>query len=277
MIDISKVLTGGVKLEFWPLAKPMNIPHIAVPTTAGTGAEISAAAVFYNEQTGMKCNLLAPFIEADIAVLDANVTLGLPAGLTSSTGMDALTHALEAIVSPTANNFTDAHAFAAAKLIEQNLPTAVNTGNNLDARTNMIQASTMAINAFVGSANAMPVHNCAHAFGAVFHVPHGDANAVLLPVVMEALPELYIPQARRLALALNMEIPVGSDKEVFHAVLEKIHDFQAKVKCEVNFERWEVSVNRIEEILLAIASDPVSLYYPIPIETIRKIALKVMV
>ena len=94
---------------------------------------------------------------------------------------------------------------------------------------------------------------------------------------MEALPELYIPQARRLALALNMEIPVGSDKEVFHAVLEKIHDFQAKVKCEVNFERWEVSVNRIEEILLAIASDPVSLYYPIPIETIRKIALKVMV
>lgn len=274
LADIREALQGGIKLESWPNAQPIDIPHIAVPTTAGTGAEISPGAVFFNEEAGIKCNLAAPFIEADMAVLDAKVTLGLPAGLTASTGMDALTHALEAVASPTANHFTDAHAFAAAQLIEQNLPLAVEDGQNLEARNNMIQGSTMAINAFLGTLNAIPVHNCAHAFGALFHIPHGDANAVLLPIVMESLPELYLPNAERLARALNMPTGNLQGQALLDAVVERIREFQRQVGCATTFSRWQVTSEQLQQVGQAIAADPAALFYPIPADKIREIALK---
>ena len=242
-----------------------------MPTTAGTGAEVSAAAVFFNEEAGIKINLAMPFIEADMAVLDANLTVGLPAGLTASTGMDALTHALEAVASPGANHFSDAHGLLAAQLIEENLPKAVENGKDIDARHNMLQASTMAINSFVAALGAIPVHNCAHAFGALYHVPHGDANAALLPVVIEALPEFYLPNAKRLAKALNMEAE-GTDQEVLTAVVNKLKDFQQQIGCATNFTKWGAKAEDMEQIIMAISTDPAALFYPIPLDRIQKIA-----
>lgn len=271
IMDFKTAIPGGIKLDTWPSAQPIPIPHIAVPTTAGTGAEVSAVAVFFNEDAGIKMNMVQPYIDPDMAVLDANLTLGLPPGLTASTGMDALTHALEAVASPASNPFSDAHGFMAAQLIEENLPKAVANGKDIDARHNMIQASTMAINSFASAVGAIPVHNCAHAYGGLYHVPHGDANAALLPVVIDTLPEFYLPNAGRLAKALNMQVS-GTDAEVLAAVVAKLRDFQQQIGCTTNFSKWGAKPEDLDKITLAISSDPAGLFYPIPEDRIHKIA-----
>jgi alcohol dehydrogenase class IV len=269
--DIREVLQGGIKLESWPQAKPTEIPHIAVPTTAGTGAEVSAAAVFYNEDLGLKCNLVVPFIEADIAVLDANMTVGLPPGLTASTGMDALTHALEALASPAANHFTDAHATTAAQLIEANLPVVVENGRDVQARHDVLQASTLAIDAFCNALNAIPVHNCAHAFGALYHIPHGDANSVLLPIVMEVLSEFYLPNAPRLARALNLEVTGMDNEALLVRVIDRLRNLQQETGCMTSFASYDIAGVDLEKIVNAVATDPAAVFYPIPQAGIEQI------
>lgn len=274
--DLREALQGGIKLETWPNAGPIAIPHIAVPTTAGTGAEVSAAAVFYNEDLAIKCNLIAPFIDADFAVLDANLTLGLPKHLTASTGMDALTHAIEALASPAANDFTDAHAFTAVRLIEKNLPIVTENGQDVQARHEMLQASTMAINAFCNGLNAIPVHNCAHAFGALFHIPHGDANCVLLPIVLETLAEFYLPNAERLASALQLETRGKSNQQLLDEVVARIRLLQEQTGGDCDFSRYSISSSDIERIVIAVATDPAGVFYPIPPQKIAEIATKTL-
>jgi len=274
ILDINEALQAGIYMESWPAAQHMGIPHLAVPTTAGTGAEVSAAAVIFDEVNDTKKGLVAPFLEADIAVLDAQLTVGLPPGLTASTGMDALTHALEGIASPVANPFTDSHCLLAAQLIEQNLPEAVNNGGNIDARDRMLTASCMAIDGYVASLNASPVHNCAHAFGALYHIPHGDANGVFLPIVFESLLEMYIPNAERLASGLNMPDSGNSGAELVTEVVAKIRDIQQQIGCATDLSRWKVKADDMEQIVTAVATDPLAMFFPIPPEKIQEIALK---
>ncbi len=274
IVDINDALQAGIYAESWPAAQYMGVPHLAVPTTAGTGAEVSAAAVIFDEENDLKKGLVMPFLEADIAVLDAQLTVGLPPGLTASTGMDALTHALEGVASPNANPFTDSHCILAAQLIEQNLPEAVRNGSNIDARDRMLTASCMAIDGYVGALSATPVHNCAHAFGALFHIPHGDANGVFLPIVMEALPELYIPHAERLATALNMPASDRTGADRVADVVAKLRDFQQQIGCATDLSRWKVTADRMEEIVMAVATDPLAMFFPIPPEKIQEITLK---
>ncbi len=274
LLDIGDALQSGIRIEAWPAAQHLGIPHLAVPTTAGTGAEVSAAAVILNEETGIKGGLAVPFLEADIAVLDPQLTVGLPPGLTASTGMDALTHALEGIASPSANPFTDAHCTLAAQLIERYLPAAVENGRDVEARTQMLTASCMAIDGYVAALNATPVHNCSHAFGALYHIPHGDANGVFLPIVMEVLPELYIPNAERLARALNLA-PNGKTGEALLAdVIACVRDLQRRTACHTNLSKWGVKVEDLEQIIAAVATDPLAVFFPIPPEKIQEITLR---
>jgi len=274
LMDIGDALQSGIRLEAWPAAQHSGIPHVTVPTTAGTGAEGSNGAVILNDDTGIKGGIVAPFLDADIAVLDAQLTVGLPPGLTASTGMDALTHALEGIASPNANPFTDAHCMISAQMIERFLPRAVANGKDLEARSAMINASCMAVNGYLASLSATPVHNCSHAFGALYHIPHGDANAVFLPIVMECLPELYIPNAGRLAQALSMPAGDQSGAELLTDVIAKVRDIQQQVKCATNLSRWNVSAEDLERIVMAVASDPIGVFYPIPPAKIEEITLK---
>ena len=274
LIDVRDAIQAGIKIEAWPLAGPMGVPHIAVPTTAGTGAEVTPVAVLYNETLGIKGNILAPFIEADVAVLDANLTRGLPPKITAATGMDALTHAIEAITSPNANHFTDAQALLSARLIVDNLPTAVHAGQEVDARSTMLQASTMACSAFSNALNAAPVHNCAHAFGALYHIPHGDANAALLPIVMEALPEFYVPQAQRLAAALGLDGGGNSGELLLIDVIERIVALQRDIGCASDFAAYDISPHDGDKIAAAIAADPAAMFYPIPVEAITGIVAR---
>jgi alcohol dehydrogenase class IV len=219
---------------------------------------------------------VAPYLDADMCVLDAQLTVGLPASLTAATGMDAMTHALEGLASPVANLFSDAHCMMSAQAIERFLPRVVADGQDQEARSQMLAAACMAVNGYLAAFNATPVHNFAHAFGAMYHIPHGDANAALLPIVMESLVDFYAPNAERLARALNMPDTGSSGVDRVHEVIARIRALQQEIGCATDFKRWQVTAQDMEQIIMAVSTDPVAIMYPLTPEKIQEIALKVI-
>lgn len=274
--DIKEAIPGGLLYEQFPKANFIPIPHIAIPTTAGTGSEVSPIAVIFNEDIQMKTNIINPFINADMAILDPDLTVELPPYITAFTGFDALTHAIEALASPTATALTDAYALHAIRLIEKNLPIAVAEGTNLAARMDLLQASLMGITAFSFALNAIPVHNMAHAYGALFRIPHGLANAVFLPVVMEMVPTLYLPKVKELAEALDVEVKGDSAEEALAKVVEKIRLLQHKVGLPADFKQYNISEENLAQTVPAVMKDPAALSFPMPKELIAAIGQRVV-
>jgi alcohol dehydrogenase class IV len=274
--DIKEAIPGGLLYEQFPKANYIPIPHIAIPTTAGTGSEVSPIAVIFNEDIQMKTNIINPFINADMAILDPDLTVGLPPRITAFTGFDALTHAIEALASPTATGLTDAYALHAIRLIEKNLPVAVADGRNVEARMDLLQASLMGITAFSFALNAIPVHNMAHAYGALFRIPHGLANAVFLPVVMELVPQLYLPKAAELAEALGVDAKDDTADAVLAKVVEKIRLLQHKVGLPADFKEFNISEEALQQTVPAVMKDPAALNFPMPPELIAAIGQKVV-
>lgn len=274
--DIKEAIPGGLLYEQFPKANFIPIPHIAIPTTAGTGSEVSPIAVIFNEDIQMKTNIINPFINADMAILDPDLTVGLPPFITAFTGFDALTHAIEALASPTATALTDAHALHAIRLIERNLPAAVADGSNLAARMDLLQASLMGITAFSFALNAIPVHNLAHAYGALFRIPHGLANAVFLPVVMEMVPALYLPKVNELAAALDVEVKGDSAEAALTKVVEKIRLLQHKVGLPADFKQYNITEENLAQTIPAVMKDPAALSFPMPKELIAAIGQRVV-
>jgi len=276
LTDIKEAIPGGLLYESFPKANYMPIPHIAIPTTAGTGSEVSPIAVIFNEDIQMKTNIINPFINADMAILDPDLTVGLPPMITAFTGFDALTHAIEALASPTATGLTDAYALHAIRLIEKNLPIAVADGSNLDVRMDLLQASLMGITAFSFALNAIPVHNMAHAYGALFRIPHGLANAVFLPVVMELVPDLYLPKAAELAQALNVDVKGDTPQTALAKVIGKIKLLQYKVGLPADFKQFNITEEALQLAIPAVMKDPAALSFPMPKELIAAIGQKVV-
>jgi len=274
--DIKEAIPGGLLYEQFPKANFIPIPHIAIPTTAGTGSEVSPIAVIFNEDIQMKTNIINPFINADMAILDPDLTVGLPPFITAFTGFDALTHAIEALASPTATALTDAYALHAIRLIEKNLPAAVADGSNLAARMDLLQASLMGITAFSFALNAIPVHNLAHAYGALFRIPHGLANAVFLPVVMEMVSALYLPKVNELAAALDIEVKGDSAEVALSKVIEKIRLLQHKVGLPADFKQYNITEENLAQTIPAVMKDPAALSFPMPKELIAAIGQRVV-
>ena len=160
-----------------------RLPLIAVPTTAGTGSETTNVTVIIDAVSGRKQVLAHASLMPDVAILDAALTEGVPPPVTAMTGIDALTHAVEAYSARHATPFTDSLAMGAIAMIGEALPKAVGCGQDLAARENMLLASCMAGMAF-SSAGLGLCHAMAHQPGAALHIPHGLANAMLLPTVM---------------------------------------------------------------------------------------------
>src|SRR5512134_239942 len=173
-------------------------PLYAVPTTAGTGSEVTVAAVISDPAHERKLVIADTRIVPQMAALDPLLMAGLPPAVTAATGMDALTHAVEAYLGDWSTEFTDRMALAAVTMIFENLPRAYERGDDLEAREQMALASTYAGMAFT-RANVGNVHAIAHQLGGKYHVPHGLANAVLLPVVLRFSLPAAAPRLARLA------------------------------------------------------------------------------
>lgn len=192
VMDCAKVTGARVVKPKQPVYKMKGLLRIckklplliAVPTTAGTGSETTLAAVITDSGTKHKYPINDFSLIPHYAVLDYHVTLGLPKGITATTGMDALTHAVEAYIGRSTNAFTRKMAEDATKLIYENLKTAYDDGKNKEARSNMLEAAYCAGVAFSRSYVGY-VHAVAHSLGGQYGVPHGLANAVLLPYFLE--------------------------------------------------------------------------------------------
>lgn len=274
-IDIKDKMPSGNNFFQWPEAEKISIPHITVPTTAGTGSEVSSIAVIYNEEMKIKTNIVHPFIGSDIAVLDPDLTVGLPKFITAFTGFDALTHAIEALFSPKATAFTDAYALQTIRMIVDALPKVTKDGSNLQGRMAMLQASTMGIIAFSISLSAIPVHNLAHAYGALFRIPHGLANAVFLPIVMEELPSFYLSKINLLAEALNLDIRDKKNEELLKNSINKIVKLQEEVGLSSDFSDYNIQNDSLENIIQAVRADPSGKAFSLSPEIVSKISKRV--
>ncbi len=188
----------------WLNADPDKIPPIiGVPTTAGTGSEVGRASVIVNEIEHRKAIIFHPKMLPAVVVLDPELTFGLPAGLTAATGMDALSHNLEAFCSPGYHPMAEGIAIEGIRLIKEFLPTAVSDGANIEARTQMIVASSMGATAFQRGLGAM--HALAHPLGAVYDAHHGMLNAILMPYVLKANYSAIKDRIPRLARYLDLD------------------------------------------------------------------------
>ncbi|MBX8488473.1 iron-containing alcohol dehydrogenase [Pseudomonas cichorii] len=184
-------------------ADPLGIaPVIALPTTAGTGSEVGRASVITDEAARVKRTILHIRMLPRIAILDANLTLDLPAQLTAATGADALTHCMEAYCSPVYHPMAEAVAVKGMQLIKVHLPRVVADGHDLEARQQMLVASSMGAAAFQRGLGG--VHAIAQSLGALYDLHHGLLNAILLPYVLQANESALTPQMDDLAVYLRL-------------------------------------------------------------------------
>ena len=242
------------------LTRPQT-PHIVIPTTAGTGSEVTAGSVILDREQGQKIINFEYFNTPRVAILDPKVTIGLPPHLTATTGMDAMTHAVESYVSLQRNPISDAAALHAIRLIVQYLPAAVDDGTNLVARGQMQIAALLAGWAF---SNAMVglVHAMAHSLGAICGIPHGQANGILLPHVMaynlEEVPELLASIAVAMGVA-----QYGDDSQAAgQAAVDATKDLLRKIGLTQTLKDLQVNEDQLTQCADLSLSDGSIIYNP---------------
>ena len=210
-------------------------PFFAVPTTAGTGSETTLAAVVTDPTTHEKNAICDPCLRPKYAVLDANLTVGLPPHITSTTGMDALTHAVEAYIGKSNVKSTRKYAEDATKLIHENLEKAYTNGKDIEARSNMLKASFYAGQAFT-RAFVGYVHAIAHNLGGMYGTPHGLANAVILPYVLEWYGKSAYKPLAKLADLINITKPEMSTEEKGKVFIEEIKRMNKAMNIPEKFD-----------------------------------------
>jgi len=259
------------------LKKPMK-PFIAVPTTAGTGSEVTVAAVIYDENAKVKMGFTSYRLLPNVAVLDPKMTVTMPPKITAATGMDALTHAVEAYYCLQKNPVSDAFAVSAINLIMGNLLTCVENGEDENARLAMANAALLAGISFSNSMVGI-VHALAHACGGVCRVPHGVANGVLLPWGMENNLEKAGEMIAELAPLLGAQTS-GSPIDQAKAAVQAVRDLTARLKdlCGFPTTLKEVGVteDRLEDIAKATINDgtvtlnPEDVTYDIALDILKR-------
>ena len=210
-------------------------PFFAVPTTAGTGSETTLAAVVTDPVTHEKNAICDTSLRPKYAVLDPVLTIGLPPHITSTTGMDALTHAVEAYIGKSNVKSTIRYAEDATKRIRANLEKAYNNGKDIEARSNMLKASFLAGSAFT-RAFVGYVHAIAHNLGGLYNTPHGLANAVILPHVLEWYGECIYPRLANLADLIGITNENMSVEEKGKAYIEEIKRMNKAMNIPETFD-----------------------------------------
>jgi len=235
-IDTAKVISARAtndrpieKLSGLFRVKNPCLPLFAVPTTAGTGSEVTIAAVLSDPDTHAKNQFIDTKFVPLMAALDPLLMTGLPPHITAATGMDALTHAVEAYLSVNATAKTDGDALAAVKLIFANLARAYESGEDIQARQAMAMASFYAGSAFT-RASLGYVHAIAHQFGALYHVPHGLANAIVLPYILEYSKDATANRMAQLAAAAGIVRCAEGDEMLAGQFITRVRELQTLLK-----------------------------------------------
>jgi alcohol dehydrogenase len=264
-MDASKMIAamatnGGDlhKLEGKMKVRKSPAPLFAIPTTAGTGSEVTIAAVVSETDSHQKKFFLDPKLLPAMTALDPTLMTGIPGPITAATGMDALTHAIESYISKTSTTQTESYATVAVRLVFEHLPTAFKNGADLEARQGMALASYYAGLAFTRTSVGY-VHAIAHNLGAYYGTPHGLANALALPHVLD----FSKPAADRQLAELNDLIggPAGSEADRAQAFIDAVRALAASIEIPVTLEDLqEDDIGALADLALAEAFTD----YPVP-------------
>lgn len=251
-IDVAKAVSilsaNGGKIEDYNgynKSKKHGAPIIAVNTTAGTGSECTRAYVVTDEQTKSKMLMVDTNCLAHLALDDPMLMVGMPPSLTAATGIDALTHAIESYICNTHTPYTDALAIESIRLITGALERAVTDGSDMDARTDMCWAEYMAGLSFSNAGLGL-VHGIAHQLGGYYNIPHGLANAIMLPRVLEYNRPYCMGRLATVAQAMgekvdNMTVDQAS-KQAIEAVRRLIRAVKIPPLCETKFDMKDIDI-----------------------------------
>ncbi len=245
---------------FEDLCIPFNFPELrqkakfcAIPTTSGTATEVTAFSVITNYQTGVKYPLADFNITPDVAIVDPDLVAGLPVKQVAYTGMDALTHAIEAYVSTLNCPFTDPLALQAIEMVLDYLPASYNC--DMDAREQMHYAQCLAGMAFSNALLGI-VHSMAHKTGAAFstgHIPHGCANAIYLPYVIKYNAHDKVAAGRYAEIARRMGLAGTSEKALINSLCAKIDEFNVKLNIPKTLKEFGINEEEFKEKIAGIA------------------------
>ncbi|MBY0159350.1 iron-containing alcohol dehydrogenase [Cytobacillus oceanisediminis] len=241
---------GGRKL-----AQNAPVPHIAIPTTAGTGSEATDVTVITNSFNDVKMMIKQPAFMPSVAIVDPLLTISSPKNVTSATGVDALSHAIEAYLSKKAHPMTDTMAVSAMKLIVENILTAYNEGENVDAREAMSLGSLQAGMAF-SNASVCLVHGMSRPIGALFHVPHGISNAMLLPAVLEFSQEACIDRLADIGRIFQPDNESLTREEAAEIAVQSVKDLCLKLNIP-NLRGWGIDEEAFKAAISKMATDAI--------------------
>ncbi len=270
-IDTAKgmavVLTEGGKVldhEGYHALTRRQTPHLAIPTTAGTGSEMTMILVVKDPARGQKTFIGSYFLHPDLAVLDPTLITGLPAKLTAATGLDALSHAVESLLSTLRNPLSDACALEAMRLIDANLLRCLEKPDDLAARGQMLIAAALAGSAF---SNAMVIlnHALAHTVGARYGIHHGTANAMFLPLTMRHFIDVASDRLALAARALQIDGADGPDEQAARALADHVARLIAAAGINDRLADYGVEEKDLPAIADMAMSDGSIIYSPKPV------------
>ena len=242
-------------------AKP-QLPMFAINTTAGTASEMTRFCIITDEVRHIKMAIVDKHVTPLLSVNDPSLMLGMPKPLTVATGMDALTHSIEAYVSTAATPLTDACALKAITMIAENLPLVVEDGNNKKAREAMAYAQFLAVMAF-NNASLGYVHAMAHQLGGFYNLPHGVCNAILLPHVQAFNSKVAAARLRDYAAAMGENVTGKNDKEGAEVCINAIRELAKKVNIPEGLSGLNVKDEDIPELARNALKDACGLTNPI--------------
>ncbi|MED3882715.1 iron-containing alcohol dehydrogenase [Priestia megaterium] len=222
-----------------------GLPKILIPTTSGTGSEVTNISVLSLEST--KDVVTHDYLLADAAIVDPELTLSVPPKVTAATGVDALTHAVEAYISVNANPATDALALKAIRMISSSLRTAVENGQNKEARTQMSYGSYLAGLAFF-NAGVAGVHALAYPLGGQFHISHGESNAVLLPYVMGYIRSSCVAKMRDIFEALGGNVTSLSEEEASYQCVKQLQSLVKDVGIPQTLRGFDIPESALQKL-----------------------------
>ncbi|RQZ47834.1 iron-containing alcohol dehydrogenase [Burkholderia sp. Bp9099] len=257
VLDAAKLfavrLTNDEPLRNWlgiDLIKRPGVPMILVPTTAGTGSEVTPNAIVTLPDESLKVGIVSRHLLAQIVILDAELTLGLPKPITAATGMDAFVHALESYISTKANPISDMYAMESMRLIGANIVEAYENGQSLKAREGMMLGSMYGGLALTAAGTAA-VHALAYPLGGMFNVTHGVANAMLLPHVMAFNLDAIEGRLSNVARALGLVAKADTDADAARKLIDKIEEWTAAVDIPQDLRKFGVSEEHLDALAVA--------------------------
>lgn len=241
--SIKEYLFGGTRE-----VEKESLPLIAVPTTAGSGSEVTAASVISDKENNIKLSVTDEKIIPKMAIVDPIMHMGMPPLITASTGMDALTHAIECYVSKNASIISDTYAEAAIKLIGANIYKATFNPNDIEGRSNMALASILAAVAF-SNGGLGAVHGISQALGGVANIPHGIANSMLLPKVMEKNMVGNLEKFKNIAEFLGENVEGLSLRDAAQKSVERVRVMAADLKIPAKLSEMNVTRDMFREVV----------------------------